>query len=222
MKTLLINAHPDFANTAHFSNRLEQHFVTKFKENFPSDDLTIVNLYDMEIPRIAQGELLISIWEKESAGLPLTADESFIASKSANLLQQFKDFQRIVIATPLHNFNITSQLKDYLDNILIARETFRYLAAPEENGKVSEGLMTDDRRVLLLFASGSIYTADNYYTHLDFAPRYLKAIFVDVMGFDSFDVVRAEGTSVIPVDEAAILSAADRQLTDAFASFYAE
>ncbi|RNM43564.1 FMN-dependent NADH-azoreductase, partial [Staphylococcus aureus] len=27
----------------------------------------------------------------------------------------------------LHNFNITSRLKDYIDNIMIARETFKYI-----------------------------------------------------------------------------------------------
>lgn len=33
---------------------------------------------------------------------------------------------RIVIISPLHNFNVTSRLKDYIDNILIARQTFKY------------------------------------------------------------------------------------------------
>ncbi|VED63897.1 NAD(P)H-dependent oxidoreductase [Staphylococcus delphini] len=28
--------------------------------------------------------------------------------------------------SPLHNFNVTSRLKDYIDNILIARQTFKY------------------------------------------------------------------------------------------------
>ncbi|KLD61324.1 FMN-dependent NADH-azoreductase, partial [Lactiplantibacillus plantarum] len=43
-----------------------------------------------------------------------------------------------MIAMPLHNFNVPARLKDYIDNILVARETFRYT----ENGSV--GLMTDN------------------------------------------------------------------------------
>ncbi|WP_310590940.1 NAD(P)H-dependent oxidoreductase [Streptococcus gallolyticus] len=52
--------------------------------------------------------------------------------------------------SPLHNFNLTSRMKDYIDNILIARATFEYT----ENGSV--GLMTDDCQVLWLLASGSM------------------------------------------------------------------
>ncbi|MGX0277930.1 FMN-dependent NADH-azoreductase [Staphylococcus haemolyticus] len=44
---------------------------------------------------------------------------------SAFLLNQFKANHLIVILIPLHNFNITSRLKDYIDNIMIARETFK-------------------------------------------------------------------------------------------------
>jgi FMN-dependent NADH-azoreductase len=90
-------------------------------------------------------------------------------------LTQFKDYHRIVISTPLHNFNITSRLKDYIDNILIARETFKYT----ESGSV--GLMIDDYRLLLLQASGGVYTNKDRYTTLDFAPNYLKEMFTNIM-----------------------------------------
>lgn len=42
------------------------------------------------------------------------------------VLQQFKSAYKDVISYPLHNFNIPSKLKDYMDNIMIARETFKY------------------------------------------------------------------------------------------------
>ncbi|WP_425321200.1 NAD(P)H-dependent oxidoreductase [Campylobacter mucosalis] len=59
------------------------------------------------------------------------------------------------MVTPLHNFNITSKFKEYIDNIFIARETFKYVSG------VSIGLMSDDRKVLLLQSSGAIYSQND-------------------------------------------------------------
>ncbi|KLD61079.1 FMN-dependent NADH-azoreductase, partial [Lactiplantibacillus plantarum] len=90
-------------------------------------------------------------------------------------------------AMPLHNFNVPARLKDYIDNILVARETFRYT----ENGSV--GLMTDNYRVMLLQASGSIYTRNDRYTPMEFSRLYLDKMFTEIMGFDRFEIVRAQG-----------------------------
>lgn len=103
-------------------------------------------------------------------------------------------------------------MKDYIDNILIARETFKYT----ENGSV--GLMTDDYQVLLLLASGSIYTNQDRYTTLDFAPNYIRGIFQEIMGFDAFHLVRAQGTAVRSKEE--ILAETDATLNKAFSEFY--
>ena len=133
---------------------------------------------------------------------------------SAFLLNQFKANHRIVILTPLHNFNITSRLKDYIDNIMIARETFKYT----EDGSV--GLMTDDYKALLLQASGGVYTNDDRYTPLEFSYYYLKEMFKEIMGFYEFYISRAQGTSVLPEDE--ILDAANKDLNNVFDAFYTQ
>lgn len=217
MKTLLINAHPDFKNEAHFSNQLEAQFLKKYQTHFPMADLTILNLYEKDIPKIEDGQLW-SIWDKQANKTALTATEAAIYQKSTALLDQFMAHKRIVIATPLHNFNITARMKDYLDNILIARKTFRYISEPLANGKVSQPLLTEDYRGLCLFASGSIYTRHDFYEHMDFAPKYLKAMFQDVMGFDQFDIVRAEGTATLKPAE--IMAIVETALAQAFDKFY--
>lgn len=103
-------------------------------------------------------------------------------------------------------------MKDYMDNILIARQTFRYTS----NGSV--GMMTDDYRVMLLAASGSIYTNHDRYTPLEFQHYYLKETFCEIMGFDSFQIVRAQGTSVRPEDE--IMTGAEEDMNLEFEKFY--
>lgn len=128
------------------------------------------------------------------------------------MLEQFKAHHRIVLLTPLHNFNINSYTKDYLDNILIARETFKYTS----DGSV--GLMSDDYKVLFMQASGSIYTNDDRYSKLDISRMYIDGVFTEIMGFDSFEIVRAQGTSVLPFEE--ILESINEEMSEKVERFY--
>ena len=72
---------------------------------------------------------------------------------------------------------------------MIAGKAFRYV----HNGSVP--LLTDDRKVMVLQASGSIYTQNDRYANLDFSVQYLKEMFTNIMVFNSFELVRAQGTS---------------------------
>ncbi|XOW50133.1 NAD(P)H-dependent oxidoreductase [Staphylococcus haemolyticus] len=213
MITLLINAHPDFNNESTYTAKLKNLFLDKYKTTFPNEEIEELNLYDINVPCI-EGDQLLNVWNKQSLGESLSDDETKIADMSAFLLNQFKANHRIVILTPLHNFNITSRLKDYIDNIMIARETFKYT----EDGSV--GLMTDDYKALLLQASGGVYTNDDRYTPLEFSYYYLKEMFKEIMGFDEFYIARAQGTSVLPEDE--ILDAANKDLNNVFDAFYTQ
>jgi FMN-dependent NADH-azoreductase len=82
-----------------------------------------------------------------------------------------------------------------MDNILIARETFKYT----ETGSV--GLMVDDYKILFLQASGSIYTNDDRYSKMDFSYNYLKQMFEEIMGFSRLGIVRAQGTALLSESE---------------------
>lgn len=206
MKTLLINSHPEFNKKTTYSSKLQDLFLGRFHKQFESNQITTINLYDMDIPRVEQDQLL-TIWEKKRVGESLTEDEKKIDETSATLLQQFKDHHRIVIVSPLHNFNVTSRLKDYLDNILIARETFKYT----ETGSV--GLMVDDYKMLFLQASGGIYTNNDRYTNLDFSYKYLKEVFEEIMGFSRVGIVRAQGTNLL-LKEEEIMKEAEQILND--------
>ncbi|MCM3061244.1 FMN-dependent NADH-azoreductase [Bacillus altitudinis] len=212
MKTFIINAHPDFTHQESYSNKLQTLFLEQFKKRFPHEEPTILHLYGTEIPRIEKDQLL-RIWDKQASEQSLTAAEEKIAAASSALLAQFKAHHRIVIVSPVHNFNVTSRMKDYIDNIFIARETFKYI----ENGSV--GLMTDDYRVLLLQASGSIFTNNDRYTPLEFSYYYLKEIFQNLMDFQQFHIVRAQGTAIL--DQKTILQSASDDMTRTLDAFYA-
>jgi FMN-dependent NADH-azoreductase len=214
MNTLLINANPDYTGKAHYSVQMTDYFIRKFHEKFPEEKLQVRYLAAEHVPRATQDELL-GLWGKQMAGQPLTEKEEAINRQHTALLDEFLAFHRIVIATPLHNFNVPSLLKDYMDNILVARKTFRYVSGG------SVGLMTDDRRVLLLQASGSVYTNNDRFTPLEFSRMYLNEMFTNIMGFDSFQIVRAQGTSTRAWDPEKSMADVYAQMDKAFDSFYA-
>ncbi|MDF2834983.1 MAG: FMN-dependent NADH-azoreductase [Paenibacillus sp.] len=190
---LIINAHPQSDSEQSFSLNAFRHFMKSYNELKPDDEtIEQINLYEEAIPLLDQ--TLLSAWEKGRSGLQLTREELEAAERSDEILRQFKRAGKYVIVYPLHNFNIPSKLKDYMDNILIARETFKYT----DTGSI--GLLKDGRKMLLIQGSGSIYTRGDWYTEVEYSYKYLKSMF-NFLGIEDFDIVRVQGTSILDKDD---------------------
>lgn len=116
------------------------------------------------------------------------------------ILTQFKSATKYVIVFPLHNFNIPSKLKDYMDTIMIPRKTFTYTKTASDNGRRSVGLLNDGRSIVVIQASGSIFTNNDYYTELEYSLKFLKSMF-HLMGIEDFETIRVQGTAVLDRNE---------------------
>lgn len=212
MSTLLINAHPSSVNLDSFTSALKNSFLESYAKNDFEEEINYLNLYNESIPSISDSELT-NIWKKQNNGEVLSLEETKIANISDKLLKQFKDSSHIVIVSPLHNFNVPSRLKDYLDNILIAKQTFKYL---ESGGSV--GLM-QGHKCLLLQASGCVYSDKNSrYTNMDFSHQYLETMFKNIMNFDEFNIIRAEGTDFLNRKD--ILDRSNKEIQEYIKIFY--
>ncbi|MEH7122260.1 NAD(P)H-dependent oxidoreductase [Bacillus sp. JJ1773] len=188
-KTLIINAHPNIDDTSSVSLQVFNHFLEAYKELIPdSEGIEQINLYSDVVPMI--DKTVLSAWEKQRKEQELTSQEQKVTERMSGILQQFKSANTYIIVLPLHNFNIPSKLKDYMDNIMIARETFKYT----ENGSV--GLLKDGRRMLVIQASGSIYTNNDWYTEVDYSNKYLKSMF-NFLGIEDYQIIRAQGTALL-------------------------
>ncbi|MGG1151603.1 FMN-dependent NADH-azoreductase [Bacillus wiedmannii] len=204
-KTLIINAHPKVDDTSSVSIKVLNHFLVSYKELIPNNEtIKQINLYDDVVPMI--DKTVLSAWEKQGNGQKLTDEEQKVTERMSEILQQFKSANTYVIVLPLHNFNIPSKLKDYMDNIMIARETFKYT----ETGSV--GLLKDGRRMLVIQASGGIYTNDDWYTEVEYSHKYLKAMF-NFLGIEDYQIVRAQGTAVL--DPTEVLQNAYKEVEEA-------
>ena len=102
------------------------------------------------------------------------------------VLDEFLAAETIVVGAPMYNFNISSQLKAWIDRIAVAGKTFRYT----ENGP--EGL-AGGKRVIIAVSRGGFYDAGNAFEHVK---DYLKPMF-NFLGIEP-EFVHADGIAIGP------------------------
>ncbi|MES2755246.1 MAG: NAD(P)H-dependent oxidoreductase [Pseudomonadota bacterium] len=115
-------------------------------------------------------------------------------------LAQFLAADTIVIGAAMYNFGVPSQLKAWLDRILIAGQTFRYTATGPEG-------LVGDKRVILAVARGGLYGADQPGAALEHVETYLRGVF-GFIGVSDPEVIVAEGLAIGPEQREAAVSAA--------------
>lgn len=191
-RVLVINAHPLVTSDHSLSLQVLNRFISKYRELNPDHELQQIDLYCEEVPAITAD--MLNGWAKLETGERLTDVEENLMLRMSEILRQFKWASKYVIAMPLHNFNIPSKLKDYMDNIIIPKETFRYT----ENG--SEGLLTDGRSVVVIQGSDGIYTNGDWYSEVEYSHQYLKSMFA-FLGITDYRIIRAQGHAVLDRSE---------------------
>ena len=131
-----------------------------------------------------------------AAPLPhLTLD----AFADTSVLDEFLAADTVVIGAPMYNFTLPSQLKAWLDRILVAGKTFRYT----ESGP--EGL-AGGKRVIVALARGGMYDAGTPAASLEHLESYLRGIF-NFIGIEP-EFVAADGLNFGPEQREASIGAA--------------
>ena len=116
-----------------------------------------------------------------------------------SVLDEFLEADTVVIGAPMYNFTLPSQLKAWLDRILVAGKTFRYT----ESGP--EGL-AGSKRVIVALARGGMYDAGTPAAALEHLESYLRGIF-NFIGIEP-EFVAADGLNFGPDQRQASISAA--------------
>ena len=114
-----------------------------------------------------------------------TSGNGRIASQDA--LGEFLAADIVVIGAPMYNFTIPSQLKAWIDRILIPGKTFQY--GPEG----VKGL-AGDKRVIIVASRGGFYEAGAPSAAAEYVETYLRAVFAFI-GVTAPEVIVAEGIS---------------------------
>ena len=106
-----------------------------------------------------------------------------------HVLDEFLAADTVVIGAPMYNFTLPTQLKAWIDRIVVAGKTFRYT----QNGP--EGT-AGDKRVIVALARGGFYDAGSPAAGLEFLESYLRGIF-GFIGIEP-ESVAADGLGVSP------------------------
>ena len=111
-------------------------------------------------------------------------------SLGGKVLEEFLAADILVVGVALYNFTVSSQLKAWVDRVLVAGKTFHY------TDKGAEGL-AGGKRVILAVARGGVYSPGSPHQAYEHAESYLKAVF-GFMGITDLEVIVAEGIAFGP------------------------
>ncbi|WP_375466337.1 FMN-dependent NADH-azoreductase [uncultured Methylobacterium sp.] len=116
------------------------------------------------------------------------------------VLDEFLAADIVVIGAPLYNFTISSQLKAWIDRILVAGKTFRY-------GETGPEGLAGGKRVIVAVARGGLYGAGTPNAAAEHAETYLRTV-LGFIGITRPEFIVAEGIAMGPdAREAAVAGA---------------
>jgi len=113
----------------------------------------------------------------------------FVPGNDNPVVEEFLAAETVVIGAPMYNFTVPSQLKAWIDSILVAGKTFRYTEAGPEG-------LAGPKRVIIVVSRGGLYGADTPAAAAEHVETYLKVVF----GFIGLvpEFVIAEGLQLGP------------------------
>ncbi|MCA1436572.1 NAD(P)H-dependent oxidoreductase [Bradyrhizobium sp. BRP20] len=123
-------------------------------------------------------------------GAPAPAELGPDLAASAAALEEFLAADIVVIGAPMYNFTIPSQLKAWIDRILVAGKTFKYGAAGPEG-------LAGGKRVIVAISRGGHYGAETPYAAGEHLETYLRWVF-GFMGITSVEFIPADGIQLGP------------------------
>jgi FMN-dependent NADH-azoreductase len=126
------------------------------------------------------------------------------------VLEEFLAADIVVLGAPMYNFTIPSQLKAWIDRILVASKTFKYSA------QGAEGL-AGNKRVIVAVSRGGFYGAGTPAAVGEHLETYLRWVF-GFIGVTNLAFISADGIQVGPEHRAKALAGALQAVTNLHAA----
>jgi FMN-dependent NADH-azoreductase len=184
------------------SRRLTASIVARIKAERPGDTVTYRDLAADPLAHLNGSHLMAASANPE--GLDATLVSELDAARAS--LAEFLAADVIVVGAPMYNFTIPSQLKTWIDRILVAGTTFRYT----ESGV--EGL-AKGKKVIVASTRGGHYSGASPVSAMDHQETYLSTVF-GFIGITDVEFVRAEGLAISPDAKEAAIAGAEKAIAD--------
>lgn len=174
-----------------------------------SGDLSVSRqLSAAAVAEIASGRPGASVIYRDVVASPLDhyrmndkpGNDTAASALSAAILKEFLAADTIVIGAPLYNFTVSSQLKAWIDRIVISGVTFKL----GETGFIG---LAGDKRVVVLLSRGAVYRSGSVWAPFEHAETFLNAIF-GFLGIEP-EIIVAEGTAFGPDSRESAIAGAE-------------
>lgn len=121
-------------------------------------------------------------------------------AESQKALDEFLAADIVVIGAPMYNFTIPTQLKAWIDRILVAGKTFRYTDTGVQG-------LAGGKRIIAVVSRGGLYGADTPSAAAEHVESYLRTAF-SFIGVTDVEFIIAEGLQMGPDSRQAALTQA--------------
>jgi FMN-dependent NADH-azoreductase len=121
------------------------------------------------------------------------------------VLEEFLAADIVVLGAPMYNFTIPSQLKAWIDRIVVVGKTFKY------DAKGPEGL-AGNKRMIVAISRGGFYGAGTPAAALEHLESYLRGVF-GFIGIKHPEFISADGVQVGPEHREKALAGALQAVT---------
>src|SRR5436305_466685 len=183
--------------SASYSNRVATNVLTELRTRNPGARVTGRDPGREPLPHIDDDFVTAT----RGPTMPQTDEQRALLARSEALVDELLASDVIVIAAPMINFTIPSNLKTWIDYVARAGRTFSYTE------KGPQGLVIG-KQVILVVARGGVYAGN---PALDFQVPYLKSV-LGFLGMTDVEVVEVEGTAFGPEAAEKAVAAATARL----------
>ena len=177
---LLVSSSP--RGSASYSNQVAARVIRELQQANPQATVRVRDLAQDPLPHI-DVDFVAAI--RSADGLYTEKQRAMLAQSDA-LIDELLAADIVVIAAPMINFTVATTLKSWFDYVARGGRTFSYSEAGPK------GLVTG-KRVIIVSASGGIYSGDN--AAFDLQVPWLRNI-LGFLGMTDVEVIRIEGTAL--------------------------
>lgn len=186
------------------SRQLMRQYLDYWQQEFPESEIIYRDLNLHPINHLSSE--LINAKQKQIEELSASLKSELELSEQ--LIVEFLDADEIVLAVPMYNFSIPTQLKAWIDRILAAGRTFKYT----KQGVVG---LAGDKKVTVISTRGNHYSSNEIMQAKDHQEQYLRTIF-NFIGIGHLDIIRAEGLHLGESNRNEAIRLAERHIENFF------
>jgi FMN-dependent NADH-azoreductase len=183
MTVLHIDASILGANSA--SRQLSAAVVERLRKGAPGAKLIYRDLAAQPLAHLSGDHLAA-----RQGAVPESPDVQNEIADSDAVLQEFLNADTVVIGAPMYNFTIPSQLKAWIDRILVAGKTFRYGTTGVEG-------LAGGKQIIIAISRGGFYGPGAAAAAMEHLETYLRGVFAFI-GVANPKIIVAEGLQMGP------------------------